>query len=186
MSFSDAVRTCFRKYITFSGRASRPEYWWFILFVVLGGLVASMVDAALFGGAEVVNVTYNSDGTSVSTYSSAEFGDGPASTLFSLATLVPMLAAGWRRMHDTGRSGLYLLYPILVWIGIGTFASMAGVTGHLMAGNFGAAFAGVVGVIMIVSVLIAIISPLIVIWWLTRPSQPGPNDWGPNPHEVSL
>ena len=36
MSFTEAIKTCFRKYIDFSGRASRSEYWWFILFTVIG------------------------------------------------------------------------------------------------------------------------------------------------------
>jgi uncharacterized membrane protein YhaH (DUF805 family) len=169
MTFADAIRTCFRKYITFSGRATRPEYWYFILFLFLGGILASGIDSALFG-AVTVEVTPNRVEAA---------NNGPISGLFSLATLIPMLAVGWRRMHDTGRSGLYLLYPILVWIGIGTFASFAGVTGQVMAGDSAAALTGLVGIIMILSMIIAVLSPFIVIWWLTRPTQPGPN-----PNEV--
>ncbi|WP_040609784.1 DUF805 domain-containing protein [Pseudooceanicola batsensis] len=176
MTFPQAVRTCFRKYVTFSGRATRPEYWWFILFIILGGIVAGILDGILFGTGSVE--------TGPGDFS-AQSENGPIASLFSLATLLPILAVGWRRMHDTGRSGLYLLYPILVWVGIGTFASVAGVTGPLMAGDFGTAFAGIVGIVMIISIIIALFSPLIVIWWLTRPTQPGSNQWGPNPHEVS-
>jgi len=174
MTFGTAVRTCFRKYVTFSGRATRPEYWWFILFVIVGGIVANMIDGYLFGF-ETVPV------------SETEFeieSNGPVASLFSLGTLLPILAAGWRRMHDSGRSGLYLLYPILVWVGIGTFASFAGITGSILSGDFAAAFAGLTGIIMIISLIIAIFSPFIVIYWLTRPTQPGPNDYGPNPNEV--
>ncbi|WP_136636639.1 DUF805 domain-containing protein [Pseudooceanicola onchidii] len=167
MTFTDAIRTCFRKYITFSGRASRPEYWYFVLFIVLGGIVASAIDGALFRPAARVSDS-----------------SGPVSNIFSLVTFIPLLAAGWRRMHDTGRSGLYLLYPILVWVGIASFAAMTGVTGEVMSGNIGALYSGIVGIIMIVSILIAIFSPLIVIWWLTRPTQPGPNTYGSNPNEV--
>lgn len=174
MTFSDAIRTCFRKYVTFSGRATRPEYWWFILFVIVGGIVAAALDGMLFGA------TTTQVGPNDVTIES----NGPIASLFSLATIIPILAVGWRRMHDTGRSGLYLLYPILVWIGIASFASFAGVTGALFAGNFAAVFGGLVGVVMMISMIIAIFSPLIVIWWLTRPSQPGPNTYGPNPNEV--
>lgn len=174
MTFADAVKTCFRKYVTFSGRATRPEYWWFVLFIIVGGIIAGIIDGALFGY-ETVPVSKTE--IEIET-------NGPFAALFSLATLLPILAVGWRRMHDTGRSGLYLLYPILVWIGIGTFASMAGITGQIMAGDLAAAFAGLVGIIMILSMIIAVLSPLIVIWWLTRPTQPGPNQWGPNPNEV--
>ena len=167
MTFKTAIRTCFGKYATFKGRATRPEYWYFVLFILLGGIATSIIDGALFGAA------------------AKNGGDGPVSTLFSLGTFIPLVAAGWRRMHDTGRSGLYLLYPILVWVGIASFMGMVGATGPLLAGDFATAFSGLVGVILGISVFIAVISPLIVIWWLTRPTQPGPNQYGPNPNEVS-
>jgi uncharacterized membrane protein YhaH (DUF805 family) len=173
MGFTDAVKTCFRKYATFSGRASRPEYWWFALFVVLGGIVLSLVDLALFGT------------TVVETETSTEIrSNGPLSAIFSLATLIPGLAVGWRRMHDTGRSGLYLLYPLIVMIGVSTFAGLVGGFDQLASGDMGGLFAGTIGLVMIVALFVLMISPLLVLWWLTRPSQPGPNEYGPNPHEV--
>ena len=49
MSFMESVRACFSKYVTFQGRAQRSEFWWFILFVLVGQLVLSFVDSALFG-----------------------------------------------------------------------------------------------------------------------------------------
>lgn len=176
MTFTDAIRRCFRKYVTFSGRAPRPEYWYFILFLFLGGIATNILDGLLFGSGSVEtapgSVTAQSDG-------------GPLYALFSLTTLLPMLAAGWRRMHDTGRSGLYLLYPIIVWVGIAGFAGMIGATDAALTGDFAAAFAGITGIIFAIAVIIAIFSPLIVIWWLTRPTQPGPNVYGPNPYEAS-
>lgn len=171
MSFTDAIRTCLRKYVTFSGRASRPEYWWFILFLFLGGMVASVLDGILFGTVSVETAPGRVEATS----------DGPISSLFSLATLLPLLAAGWRRMHDTGRSGLYLLYPLIVMVGIGTFATFIGAGEALLSGDFAAAFVGLFGIVMAVATIIAVISPLIVIWWLTRPTQPETNQWGPPP-----
>lgn len=42
MNFGQAISTCFSKYATFSGRASRPEFWWFFLFQILISIVASM------------------------------------------------------------------------------------------------------------------------------------------------
>jgi uncharacterized membrane protein YhaH (DUF805 family) len=42
MNFGQAISTCFSKYATFSGRASRPEFWWFFLFQILVSLAASM------------------------------------------------------------------------------------------------------------------------------------------------
>jgi uncharacterized membrane protein YhaH (DUF805 family) len=39
MNFQESIQTCFKKYADFSGRASRPEYWWFALFLVVASLV---------------------------------------------------------------------------------------------------------------------------------------------------
>lgn len=163
MTFADAVRTCLRKYATFSGRASRSEYWWFFLFVVGGGAVIATVHGILFGPTE----TEVAPGLVKTSYDG-----GLPGTLFSLATFLPTLAAGWRRMHDTGRPGLYLLYPLIVMAGIGGAAAVLGDSG--------------LGMIVIAPALIVLlISPLLVLWWLARPSEPGQNDYGPNPHEVT-
>lgn len=78
-------------YATFTGRARRREYWWFTL-VNLGVVVAlSLVDAALDTGA--------------------------LTGLYSLAVLVPALAVSVRRLHDTGRSGLWLLISLVPLVG---------------------------------------------------------------------
>jgi uncharacterized membrane protein YhaH (DUF805 family) len=42
MTFWDAVRVCFLKYADFTGRATRPEYWWFVLFIIIVSFVVSM------------------------------------------------------------------------------------------------------------------------------------------------
>lgn len=175
MSFTDAIRTCFRKYVTFSGRAPRSEYWWFALFVFLGGIVAGILDGILFGTGSV-EVTEDSF--------SAE-SNGPIAALFSLGTFLPLLAAAWRRMHDTGRSGLYVFYPLIAMFGTFTFIAFVGGMGHLTSGNFTELFSGVIGIILLFAVIVLFLSPFIVLFWLTRPSQIGPNDWGPNPKEVS-
>jgi len=175
MSFTDAIRTCFGKYVTFSGRAPRSEYWWFVLFLVLGNAAAGILDGVLFGAGEV-EVT--DTGFSASS-------NGPIGALFGLATFLPALAAAWRRMHDTGRSGLYVFYPLIAMFGTFTFIAMVGGMGHLTSGNFAELFSGVIGIILLFAVVVLFLSPFIVLFWLTRPSQPGPNQWGPNPQEVS-
>jgi uncharacterized membrane protein YhaH (DUF805 family) len=43
MNFQESVKTCFTKYANFNGRASRSEYWWFVLFIVIGDIVLSFV-----------------------------------------------------------------------------------------------------------------------------------------------
>ena len=47
MSFQESIRQCFSKYAEFNGRATRPEYWWFFLFVVLAGAVISVLSSKL-------------------------------------------------------------------------------------------------------------------------------------------
>jgi uncharacterized membrane protein YhaH (DUF805 family) len=49
MTFQEAIRVCLSKYADFNGRAARSEYWWFVLFVFLGSLAASMVSSVLGG-----------------------------------------------------------------------------------------------------------------------------------------
>jgi len=47
MTFQESIRICFTKYVDFNGRASRPEYWWFILFIIIAGFVTAMISPAL-------------------------------------------------------------------------------------------------------------------------------------------
>ncbi len=165
MTFKEAIQTCLRNYVTFSGRATRPEYWWFFLFCFLGGLIASALESLING------ITNTADGPTL------------LSAAFNLATFLPMLAVGFRRMHDTGRSGLYLFYPLIAFMGLVTFVGMFGpedaFSGELMNN-----VEGIFGTIVILALIVIAISPLVVIWWLTRPSEPGENKYGPNPNEV--
>ncbi len=87
MSFVDALKTCLvRKYATFSGRATRTEFWWFMLFWTLA---VAVVEAIL--------------------------GDGLSGLAF-LALLVPGVAVTSRRLHDAGMSGWWqLVMPIPVF-----------------------------------------------------------------------
>ncbi len=112
MDFQTAVKTCFNKYATFTGRAGRSEFWWFVLFTVIVRIVLSMVDHAIFGTSAA---QLAADGHSFA-YS---YRPGLFAGLFGLAVLLPSLAVGSRRLHDTGRSGwmqLLALIPILGWI----------------------------------------------------------------------
>lgn len=92
-SFPQAVSNGFAQAFDFQSRAARSEYWFWVLFVVLVNLGASIVDAGLYGSV-----------------------DGPVTAVVVLALLVPGLAYAVRRFHDLGRSGwwvLLLLIPII-------------------------------------------------------------------------
>jgi DNA-binding CsgD family transcriptional regulator len=92
LTFYESILVCLKKYAEFNGRASRPEFWWFTLFVIL---VASAL-----------------------VYVSQTLAD-----VFGIAVLLPFLAAGARRLRDSGKSGwwqLFLLVPVggIVLLGI--------------------------------------------------------------------
>ncbi|SDX13933.1 Uncharacterized membrane protein YhaH, DUF805 family [Ruegeria halocynthiae] len=179
MTFSDAIRTCFSKFFTFSGRASRPEYWFFFLFIVIWSIIAGIIDLQFF---TQVAVTETETSKSVAATSS-----GPVQSIVGLIVFFPHLAVAWRRMHDTGRSGLYALLPILLILG--AFAVLIfgiGLASHFQhGGNLDILFTRATLLIVLPTLLVLFVSPLLVLWWLARPSQPGTNQYGPNPHEVA-
>lgn len=95
MTFQDAVRTCFQKYVTIEGRARRSEYWYFVLFSIIVSLVLGLVDGSLgFTG---------------------EFQ--PLSSLFGLAILLPSITVSIRRLHDRDMSGWWFLLVLVPLIG---------------------------------------------------------------------
>ena len=109
MDFQTAVRTCLNKYVGFSGRARRSEYWYFALFAFLVSCGAGILDAAIFQGEK------------------SAFG-----SLASLAFFLPTLAASVRRLHDTDRSGwwyLIVLVPIVGFILLIVWFSNRGTVG---------------------------------------------------------
>ena len=48
MNFTEAIKTCFNKYAGFTGRASRPEFWWFVLFQMIVLVVAGMLGKFIY------------------------------------------------------------------------------------------------------------------------------------------
>lgn len=181
MNFRQAVISCLRRYFTFSGRSMRSEYWWFVLFLLLAGTVSGLIDNAIYGDELIETHVIDAE-----TYATVET-TGLFEAAFWLLTFLPMLAVGWRRMHDTGRSGLCLLYPLIAMVGVTAFATMAGVMAGMLPGPDVPAAdpGGFVVAVTILAVIVLVLSPFLVLWWLTRPSQPGPNQYGPNPHEVA-
>ena len=117
MGFGEAIQSVFSKYATFSGRARRSEYWYFVLLQV----IVTAVLNGLYSATESVAFS-------------------TILVLFDLALLVPSLAVCWRRLHDIGKSGGYyffILIPLVGWI--------------------------------------------LLLVWMCQDSQPGANQYGPNP-----
>ena len=114
MGFKQAVSTCFGKYATFKGRARRSEYWWFTLFTLIAFVV-------LFGPAMLLSYLNESCGINidggpwlVGTIISAVLA--MAGILFCLFIIIPSISVEVRRLHDTGRSGWWLFWSVVVVI----------------------------------------------------------------------
>jgi uncharacterized membrane protein YhaH (DUF805 family) len=106
MSFSDAVKTCFSKYVTFTGRASRPEFWFFTLFIIILDIVVTLIDLAI--GSQILSL------------------------IVGLGLLLPSITVTVRRLHDTDRSGAWWfigLVPIIGWIVLLVFLVSSGTPG---------------------------------------------------------
>jgi len=178
MTLTEAVKTCFSKYVTFSGRASRPEYWFFFLFIVIWNAIAGFIDWQFFTTVS----TLEANGTTTVTATSSQ----PVQSIVGLVVFLPHLAVAWRRMHDTGRSGLYALFPLLLMIGAGLVLVFGIGIADVFAGggSMDLLFTRVTVLILIPTMIVALVSPLLVLWWLTRPSQPGDNRFGPAPQET--
>jgi uncharacterized membrane protein YhaH (DUF805 family) len=107
MKFWEAVKTCFRKYFDFKGRARRSEYWWFILFTVIVGVVWTFFASFLSVGFMIG--------------SSSEISLTTFTVVFMAIIIIPLLflvipqyAVMTRRLHDTGRSGWWVVASLVV------------------------------------------------------------------------
>ena len=143
----------------FRGRASRQEYWWFVLFNVIFTTVAEVIDNLL--GIEIYRIEDDSI--------------GPVALVYGLALLLPSLAVGVRRMHDVGKSGWFLLAPLGLLV--------AGILLVFLLGTFlGESFVVLTGILMVLVIV------GILVWFITvlaTPGMPGQNKWGPNPNETA-
>jgi uncharacterized membrane protein YhaH (DUF805 family) len=92
MNFFEAVRSVLTHYVTFSGRASRSEYWYWVLFSVIVTAVLATLDGAIFHSSDT----------------------GPLQAVFGIATFLPALAVAVRRLHDIDRTGWWLLITLTI------------------------------------------------------------------------
>ena len=92
MNFTQAIVFGFLNCLDFRGRASRPEFWFWVLFSVIGAIATNTLDAAIFvyhHGLSPLN--------------------SPLSNIFTLVALLPSLAVATRRLHDVDRTGWWML-----------------------------------------------------------------------------
>ena len=153
MDFRTAIRTCIvEKYATFQGRAPRSEFWYYTLFAYISGLLAGFVDYVSF---------------------QKQLGQGPFSIILMLALAVPGLAAQVRRLHDTERSGWYILYYTLALLSI----CLLTVSLILIFSENSALLLAVAAI----SFLANIAATIYFIYFLVSRGTPGPNAYGADP-----
>lgn len=141
MSFTQASRAFFARYFDYSGRSSRSEYWYAVLFLALASAACSIVDAAI--------------------------GKPVFSALFNLLIFLPNISLTVRRLHDTGRSGWWLLAPF--------FPAFVSAFILVVAGEQAGALVAGVGVFVGLGTIVTLLV------WFCRASSPGDNRYGPNP-----
>lgn len=97
MTFTESIKTCIKKYATFSGRATRSEYWWFQLFIYLVLFFFVMLGAM-----------FENNG-----------GDffWAIGAIFLFLVIIPGISSRVRRLHDVGYSGLFLFLVFIPYIG---------------------------------------------------------------------
>lgn len=104
MNMITAVKTVLGKYATFDGRAPRPEYWWWMLAMVILYTILGVIDGALIApmlGFEPFQTE----------------AAQPLSLVVALGLLLPNVALSIRRLHDTDRSGWWLLLGLVPVLG---------------------------------------------------------------------
>ena len=149
---------CLRNYVNFSGRARRKEYWFFVLFTFIFSIVARLLDLLIFGPSGML-----------------------ISGLFGLAMLLPQLAVLVRRLHDTNRSGKWVLgYYLLtiLWTGILIVWGMK----YFVAAMQGTASMPVgFSIFAIVGVLAILAYAIVLLVWSCLPGTKGENRYGADP-----
>ncbi len=158
MDAQTAVKTCLmQKYADFKGRAARSEFWWFVLAYVIGAIIISLLGSYLL------------------------------SLFYGLACFLPLSSAGARRLQDTGRIGFLIFIPTGLSLIIqyllpkpGRFDMQALQSGDPAAMQEMMAQSGSWSLIGLLGIVQLVIS-LVFLWWLTRPSDPDTNAYGPPP-----
>ena len=90
MNFIESIQTCYKKFFDFSGRASKSEYWWFQLYTII-----------------IYGMQFVFQGDLVLVFS-----------ILVIANIIPLYAAGVRRLHDTDKSGWMVLISVIPLIGL--------------------------------------------------------------------
>ena len=100
----DAIKRCYNKWAVYEGRSSRSEYWYFILFASIVGIIIGIISLLILVIFGVTNATLTIDGAIWLAY--------------ALSMGLPSYSVGTRRLHDAGKSGWYWFTCLIPFVGI--------------------------------------------------------------------
>lgn len=159
----------FKRYADFSGRSRRMEFWMWQLFQFLLYVAVIVLSVALGGGAMMMvgkdpSSALAAGGTILIIF--AFYG------IYCLAIIIPSIAVAVRRLHDTNRTGWWVLAPIVPYI-------LLIVAGGVAAGSPDSAGAASILALILMLVMVALAIVLLVFYFLD--GTPGTNSYGPDP-----
>lgn len=162
MTPTAAVKSGFVNAFTFSGRARRPEYWWFLVFVFVSAAAVGAVESVITGAS------------------------GWGLRAFQVLVFVPFLSVGWRRLQDAGLAGWCMLVPVAVilatWLVIGSVPARALPEGALITRPpMQELAAGIGQALTAVAAFVQIVAGISLLWMMSLRSQKGINAHGPEP-----
>ncbi|MEO9131575.1 MAG: DUF805 domain-containing protein [Sphingomonas sp.] len=155
-----------KRYADFSGRSRRKEYWMYTLFLLIVSIVLGMVDGILGLSRHSALTDAGSTGAAFGAF----VNRGLLTNLFSLATLLPSLAVAVRRLHDTNRSGWWLLGLIVPYL-----------VGALLMGVGAATVSTSLMVVGGIAIFGGAIFGIVMLFWYCAAGTPGSNDYGEDP-----
>ena len=134
----------------FSGRAPRAEYWWYYLGTVIIGFVVGIIDRIIGSDIGILGLVVN------------------------LALLVPTIAVTVRRLHDTERSGWWILAVIVPLVAVGAMVGAG-----IFDGNLGSSPTP----FFWVSLFLLIVAAVMLFIFMILPGTDGPNRYGEDPYK---
>ena len=170
MSFSGAIRSGFRNFANFKGKASRAEFWYWVLFTTLLAVVLSLIESMLWAPELPVQVSGDAFRQN---FEQVVDAPSPLTSIASLVLFIPNLSMTARRFHDAGFSAKWLLlqvvplaYGVLATVGVVAVLSNA-VPGQMLSAQ------ELMSLIFLVIPILALFAAVFVIFFALalRPSK---------------
>lgn len=160
-----------KRYADFSGRSRRMEFWMWQLFQVAVYFVVVVLMMMVGGGAMMMG-GMGKDPSSMLAAGGVVMIVMLLYFVYCLAVIIPSIAVAVRRLHDTNRTGWWVLAPLAPYV-------VMILAGMMAVGSPDSA--GIAGVLVMVSLIAVLVLALVLIVFYFLDGTPGPNKYGPDP-----